>query len=55
MAKKSPTRWRVTLLMGTPAKLLGYVYATDEKSALEAAASKIAVALRSRLVVRRDE
>jgi hypothetical protein len=57
-AKKAKAhRWRVTLIKGTPAKMLGYVYAGDEKSALDAAADeyKIAPALRNRLVARRDE
>jgi 1,2-phenylacetyl-CoA epoxidase PaaB subunit len=59
MAKKLKPlpRWRVSLIKGTPAKMLGFVHAADEKSALAAAAEdyKIAEALRRRLVARRDE
>jgi hypothetical protein len=49
-------RWRISLLKGTPAKLLGHVCAADEQAAIDAAAKeyKIAEALRGRLVARRD-
>ena len=30
-------RWRITLLKATPAKFIGYVRATDAKSAIETA------------------
>ena len=57
MAKppKPVPRWRISLLKGTPAKLLGHVYASDEKAAIDAAAKeyKIAEALRDRIVARR--
>ena len=51
------SRWRISLLKGTPAKFLGFVYAPDEKAAIDAAAKeyKIADALRDRIVARRDE
>ena len=41
----------------TPAQFLGYVYAANEKAALEAAAKefKVAEVLRNRLVVRRND
>ena len=59
MAKKSKPfpRWRVSLVKGTPAQFLGYVYAANEKAALEAAAKefKVAEVLRNQLVARRDE
>jgi hypothetical protein len=50
-------RFWITLLKGTPAKFLGFIEATDEKAAIEAAATefKIAEALRDRIVARRDE
>ena len=54
---KPVPRWRISLLKGTPAKFLGYIEASDEKAAIEAATKeyKIADVLRDRLVARRDE
>jgi hypothetical protein len=53
----APVRWRISLLKGTPAKFLGFVYVADEQAAIETAAKeyKIADVLRDRLVARRDE
>jgi hypothetical protein len=54
---KAPVRWRISLLKGTPAKFLGYIEASDEKAAIEAAAKefRVAEALRDRIVARRDD
>jgi hypothetical protein len=51
------SRWRISLLKGTPAKFLGYADTHHEKAAIETAAKefKIAQALRDRIVVQRDE
>jgi len=53
---KPVPRWRISLLKGTPARFLGYLYAPDEQAAIEAAAKeyKIAEALRDRIVARRE-
>ena len=59
MAKKAKPlpRWQISLIKGTPAKMLGYIYAPNEKSALELAAKQYDVPhiLTNRLVARRDE
>jgi hypothetical protein len=49
-------RWRVALTTGTPTKLLGYVSAANEASAIETAAEEFRVgdALRNRLVAQRE-
>jgi hypothetical protein len=54
---KATVRWRISLLKGTPAKFLGYVEASDEKAAIEAAAIefKITKALQDRIVASRDD
>jgi hypothetical protein len=56
MKPKPVPRWRISLLKGTPARFLGYLYAPDEQAAIEAVAKeyKIAEALRDRIVARRE-
>lgn len=61
-AKKSKprehlSRWRMTLIKGTPAKCLGHVYAKDEADAVKEAAKEfnVAEALQDRIVATRDE
>ena len=60
MARKQRHRFRVALLEGEPAMFvgyLGYVEASDEGAAVEAAARefKIVEPLRERIIARRDE
>ena len=49
-------RWRITRLKGTPAAFLGFVYAADEKTALDKAIAEFRVGpeLANRLIARRE-
>jgi hypothetical protein len=55
-AEKTEHRWRISRIRGTPAALLGHVYAPDQKTALQKAAEQFQVRpeLVDRLVARRD-
>jgi hypothetical protein len=56
-AKPVLHRWRITMLTATPARFLGYVRATDEASAIEAAARDFGIrtALIDRLIATPEE
>jgi len=50
-------RWSITLIIGTPARYVGSVYAKDEAKAIQKAISefKIKEPLRNRIVARRED
>jgi hypothetical protein len=54
-SSSKPTRWNIYHITGTPAKLLGYVEAPDEESAIKQAIEefKISPALQKRLLAQR--
>ena len=47
-------RWRVSLVAGMPAELLGYIDAANEVSAIEAAAKEYNISTSNQLVVQRE-